>query len=141
MGDMMEMQTRSRGIFDSLLSFFGRVLVAIIIPAITFVVLWRGFIFLRDSDAPQLVIVIVAIVWGVGGVACFIFCSQLGGRKDATCLGAQVAAFRVRRSGSGDPLLVHVTASHTHFYHEFAECRQHPIRRGYKIISVFLRNG
>lgn len=47
----------------------GRLLISIIIPFITFVVLWQGFIFLRDSQAPKLVIVLVAILWGVGGVA------------------------------------------------------------------------
>ena len=36
---------------------------------ITFLVLWQVFLFLRDSNAPQLVIVLVAILWGVGGVA------------------------------------------------------------------------
>jgi alpha-glucoside transport system permease protein len=76
MGEMMEMQTRSRGFFDSLLSFFGRIFIAVIIPLITFVVLWRGFIFLRDSDAPQLIVVIVAIVWGVGGVAALFFAAN-----------------------------------------------------------------
>jgi alpha-glucoside transport system permease protein len=39
------------------------------VPIVTFLVLWQGFIFLRDSNAPKLVIVIVAIIWGVGGVA------------------------------------------------------------------------
>src|SRR4030042_4680046 len=76
MGEMMEMQTRSRGILDSIISFLGRILIAILIPLITFVVLWRGFIFLRDSDAPQLVIVIVAMVWGVGGVAALYFAAN-----------------------------------------------------------------
>lgn len=47
----------------------GRIIVAIIIPVVTFLVLWQGFLFLRDSNAPKLVIVLVAIVWGVGGVA------------------------------------------------------------------------
>jgi alpha-glucoside transport system permease protein len=32
-------------------------------------VLWRVFIFLRDGNAPRLVIALVAIIWGVGGVA------------------------------------------------------------------------
>ena len=48
-------------------------MIAILIPAITFVVLWQGFMFLRDSNAPQIVIVLVAIVWGVGGVAALYF--------------------------------------------------------------------
>ena len=31
----------------------GRLLISIIIPIITFVVLWQGFLFLRDSHAPK----------------------------------------------------------------------------------------
>lgn len=31
--------------------------------------MWRGFIFLRDSEAPKALIVGVAVIWGVGGVA------------------------------------------------------------------------
>lgn len=54
----------------------GRVLVSIFVPAITFVVLWQGFLFLRDSHAPQLLLVAVAIVWGVGGVALLYFVSN-----------------------------------------------------------------
>jgi len=46
-----------------------RTLLAVGIPLIAFYVLYLGFIFLRDSKAPQVVITIVAIVWGVGGVA------------------------------------------------------------------------
>ena len=47
----------------------GRILVSIFVPLITFLVLWQGFIFLRNSQAPQIVLVLVAIIWGVGGVA------------------------------------------------------------------------
>jgi alpha-glucoside transport system permease protein len=50
-------------------SFIGRLLLALGIPAIAFYVLYLGFLFLRDSDAPRSVITLVAIVWGVGGVA------------------------------------------------------------------------
>ncbi|PKO12439.1 MAG: ABC transporter [Chloroflexi bacterium HGW-Chloroflexi-10] len=50
-------------------STIGRILISIIVPVFTFVVLWQGFIFLRDSNAPKLIIVLVAMVWGVGGVA------------------------------------------------------------------------
>ena len=52
-----------------LISFIGRVLLAVAIPAIAFYVLYQGFLFLRDSAAPRGVIALVAIVWGVGGVA------------------------------------------------------------------------
>jgi len=52
-----------------ILSFIGRLLLAIAIPLIAFYVLYLGFLFLRDSDAPRAIIALVAIVWGVGGVA------------------------------------------------------------------------
>ena len=51
------------------ISLVFRALVAVGIPLIAFYVLYKGFLFLRDSDSPQIVITIVAIVWGVGGVA------------------------------------------------------------------------
>jgi alpha-glucoside transport system permease protein len=47
----------------------GRIIASIFVPVLTFIVLWQGFLFLRDSKAPQLVLVAVAILWGVGGVA------------------------------------------------------------------------
>jgi alpha-glucoside transport system permease protein len=47
----------------------GRILISLFVPILTFVVLWQGFVFLRDSNAPKLIIVLVAIIWGVGGVA------------------------------------------------------------------------
>jgi alpha-glucoside transport system permease protein len=42
---------------------------AILITLITFIILYQGFIFLREGNAPKWVIAVVAIVWGVGGVA------------------------------------------------------------------------
>ena len=47
----------------------GQILVSIIVPALTFLVLWQGYLFLQRAQAPQIVQVLVAIVWGVGGVA------------------------------------------------------------------------
>lgn len=47
----------------------GRILFVVGVPLVVFYVLYQGFIFLRDSDAPRGVIALVAIVWGVGGVA------------------------------------------------------------------------
>jgi alpha-glucoside transport system permease protein len=52
-----------------LLTNLFRILAALFVPLVTFVVLYAGFVFLRDSNAPKLVIAVVAIVWGVGGVA------------------------------------------------------------------------
>ncbi len=57
------------GIVGGLAATLGRILISFFVPLITFLVLWWGFIFLRDSKAPQIVIVLVAIVWGVAGVA------------------------------------------------------------------------
>jgi alpha-glucoside transport system permease protein len=51
------------------LAWIGRILLAILIPLIAFGVLYAGFLFLRDSDAPKWLIALIAIIWGVGGVA------------------------------------------------------------------------
>ena len=46
-----------------------RIALAIAIPIIAFFVLYVGFLFLREGNAPKWAITLVAIVWGVGGVA------------------------------------------------------------------------
>lgn len=58
-----------RGVGQVLVTGVGRVAVSIFVPIVAFIVLWAGFLFLRDSGAPKLVIVLVAIAWGIGGVA------------------------------------------------------------------------
>lgn len=68
--------TPTAGGLDWLSTTVARLAISILIPLITFVVLWQGFIFLRDSNAPKLVIAIVAILWGVGGVAALYFVSN-----------------------------------------------------------------
>ena len=60
---------QKQSLWARIVSFIGRILLAIGIPLIAFYVLYLGFLFLRDSSAPQIVITLVAIVWGVGGVA------------------------------------------------------------------------
>jgi alpha-glucoside transport system permease protein len=57
------------GLSTFLASLIGRILVSILIPALTFIVLWQGFLFLRDTKAHPAIISTVAILWGVGGVA------------------------------------------------------------------------
>jgi alpha-glucoside transport system permease protein len=52
-----------------IVTFVFRIALAIIIPIVAFVVLYAGFVFLRAGDAPKWLITVVAIVWGVGGVA------------------------------------------------------------------------
>ncbi len=54
----------------------GRILISLFVPVMTFLILWQVFLFLRDSNASQLVIVLVAILWGVGGVALLFFISN-----------------------------------------------------------------
>jgi alpha-glucoside transport system permease protein len=50
-------------------AWIGRLVISLVVPLFTFLVMWRIFIFLRDGNAPKLVMALVAIVWGVGGVA------------------------------------------------------------------------
>lgn len=66
---MVKDEGHPTGIMDWFTSTIGRILISLVVPVFTFIVLWRGFIFLRDSNAPKVVIVTVAIIWGVGGVA------------------------------------------------------------------------
>ncbi len=65
----IDLTDRPTSLLARLAAFLGRILISVAIPAITAAVLIVGFRFLRDSDAPKYVIVTVAIVWGVGGVA------------------------------------------------------------------------
>jgi alpha-glucoside transport system permease protein len=68
---------RTSGVLDWLTTNIGRVLISLFVPVVTFVVLWRVFIFLRDSQAPAGVIAIVAIIWGVGGVLALFLLANL----------------------------------------------------------------
>mgnify|MGYP001043985257 FL=1 len=72
----MERDTQTRGLVDQIYYTTGRVLVSLLVPVVTFLVMWRGFIFLRDGDAPKLVTALVAIVWGVGGVGILFLLSN-----------------------------------------------------------------
>jgi alpha-glucoside transport system permease protein len=56
-------------VFSRFIAWIGRIALAAGIPLIAFFVIYQGFIFLRDSDAPRWLISAVAIIWGVGGVA------------------------------------------------------------------------
>lgn len=71
-----EMEKARNPVVDWLLANIGRLAIALVVPVLTFIGLWQGFIFLRDSDASQWVIAGVAIVWGVGGVALLYFVSN-----------------------------------------------------------------
>ncbi|MGH0054442.1 MAG: carbohydrate ABC transporter permease [Sphaerochaetaceae bacterium] len=64
-----EIGSEKRGKPGSILRSIRRTSVSLLVLIMVLFVLWTGFIFLRDTDAPQGIIAIVAIVWGVGGVA------------------------------------------------------------------------
>lgn len=57
------------GVLDWITTNLGRLLLALFVPLVTFAVLLRVFIFLRDAAVAKWVTAVVAIVWGVGGVA------------------------------------------------------------------------
>lgn len=61
------------GRWDRLLTSVWQVISTVGVPLIAFIVLWQGFLFLRDTNAPKWVTAGVAIVWGVGGVAALYF--------------------------------------------------------------------
>ena len=69
-------ESPSKGALDFVLSAAGRVFISLVIPILTFIGLWQGFIFLRDSSASKVTITLVAIVWGVGGVAALYWVSN-----------------------------------------------------------------
>lgn len=58
-----------RSLGARILTFILRLIVVVAIPLLAFAVLYAGFIFLRAGNAPKWVITVVAIIWGVGGVA------------------------------------------------------------------------
>lgn len=59
----------SKNFLDWLTSNVGRILISVAIPTLTFIILRAIFIFLRDTDAPTWLTAIIAMIWGVGGVA------------------------------------------------------------------------
>jgi alpha-glucoside transport system permease protein len=54
---------------------------AIVVPSVTLAILFAGFVFLRTGDVPfindrtteQIVVALIAIVWGVGGITLLFF--------------------------------------------------------------------
>jgi len=57
------------GVLGKTGTLLARILLSLFVPIVTFIVLYIGFRFLRDSSASKWVIAGVAIIWGVGGVA------------------------------------------------------------------------
>ena len=80
----MSERVQPKSSLEQILTFVVRVLISLFVPVLTFLVLYAGFQFLRASNAPKGIIAIVAIVWGVGGVALLYlvanwFVERLGG--------------------------------------------------------------
>ena len=70
MENFVEDKSKPKGGFLTWLgTILIRIVISLVVPIGMFVILWQGYIFLRDSKAPQIILVVVAIVWGVGGVA------------------------------------------------------------------------
>jgi len=69
MSQLDSVEDRDISPIAKIISWIGRIFVAFIIPLIAFAVIYYGFLWLKDTDAPRWVITIVAIIWGVGGVA------------------------------------------------------------------------
>ncbi len=46
-----------------------RIALALVVPVIFFIVMRAGFLWLREGEAHQVLIAVVAIIWGVGGFA------------------------------------------------------------------------
>jgi len=67
-----ERGAQNRG-FEWILTTLGRIALSLVVPGILFVVLWRGFIFLRAGNAPRWITALVAIIWGVGGAIGLFF--------------------------------------------------------------------
>lgn len=65
---LQEGNENGQSVGAKILAFIGRVVLAVAIPLIAFYVLYQGFLFLRDSEAPRGFVAFVAIIWGVGGV-------------------------------------------------------------------------
>lgn len=66
---IQEIDTGPTGMLNGLIINLGRILISLFVPVATFIILWQGFVFLRDSRAPRLVIAATAILWGGGGMA------------------------------------------------------------------------
>ena len=54
-----------RGSLVSALTWIARIVLSLLIPLAAFFVLYEGFLFLRQGNAPKWVMALVAIAWGV----------------------------------------------------------------------------
>ncbi len=73
-------KVRAGGFLEWLALTFGRILVSLVVPVVTFAILIWGFRWLRAATpsgiTEKIVVSIVAIVWGVGGAGILYFVSN-----------------------------------------------------------------
>ena len=93
MGFLQQKNSADDSIVARIATLILRLILVVAIPLIAFAVLYAGFIFLRDGNAPKWVITAVAIIWGVGGVAALLISTDrrivlryLAGVFAAVCL-------------------------------------------------------
>jgi len=77
----------------SVLATLGRLAVSVLIPAVAFLVLRQGFLFLRDSNAPKVLIVVVAVLWGVGGIGLLYWVGNWVVERMPKRIGARILPF------------------------------------------------
>ena len=120
-------EERRQGVAQGVVAGLGQVLVSVAVPIVAFIVLWAGFLFLRDSDAPKLVIVAVAIVWGVGGTALLYVISNWLVEKLPTSVEEPDPPVRVRRAGLRDPVVLPADPGRHHVHQQLQGCNQHEL--------------
>ncbi len=84
---------KTSGPLDWLVTNVVRIFAAVFVPIVTFIGLYLGFIFLRDSQAPKGIIAVVAIIWGVGGVALLYLVSNFVVTKMGSRWSSRVLPF------------------------------------------------
>ena len=76
----------------------GRILISLFVPLVTFSCSGRDSSFCATARRPRLSLVLVAIIWGVGGVALLYLGLQLVGREAARRVDPPPAAVRLCRA-------------------------------------------
>jgi alpha-glucoside transport system permease protein len=72
---IMEPDKSKKDFFGNLFIPLGRAFFTLFVPVTAFYCFFQIFIVLRAGDAPQIVLTIIAILWGVGGIAGLYFLS------------------------------------------------------------------
>ena len=79
----------------------GQFLVALLGMAVVVTLLWLGFLYLRDSKTASVVNAVVAIIWGVGGIAALFGVTNLLIESLPTTWRARVLPFMFFMPGVG----------------------------------------